>query len=51
LELRCFYTPSSPIYLNQLENRSQARKKRKNIIEEEIKEEELKKRARNGKSF
>jgi hypothetical protein len=50
LELRCFYTPSSQTCLNWLENWSQARKKRKNIIGEEFEEWELKNRARNHRS-
>jgi hypothetical protein len=37
-ELRDFNTPSSQRSLNWLENRSQARKKRKNTIEEEFEE-------------
>jgi hypothetical protein len=49
LELRKFNTPSSQISLNWLENRSQARKKRKNTIGERF--EELKNRARNRRSF
>jgi hypothetical protein len=50
LELRGFYTPSSETSLNLLENWSQARKKRNNIIEEEFEEGELKNRTRNRKS-
>jgi hypothetical protein len=41
-KLRCFYTPSSQTSLNWRENWSQARKKRKNTIGEEIEKGEHK---------
>jgi hypothetical protein len=51
LKLRDFYTTSSQISLKWLENRSQARKKRKNTIGEEFEEGEFKNRTRNHRSF